>query len=60
MAASQKINRAALDIFILLVFFPCASVRDLFCVEPQLTLRGSVPGILGKRLRRTQGEFLAE
>jgi hypothetical protein len=28
MAASQKINRAALDIFILLVLFLCASIGD--------------------------------
>jgi hypothetical protein len=28
MAASQKINRAALDIFILLVLFLCASIAD--------------------------------
>jgi hypothetical protein len=28
MAASQKINRAALDIFILFVLFLCASIGD--------------------------------
>jgi hypothetical protein len=28
MATSQKINRAPLDIFILLVLFLCASIRD--------------------------------
>ena len=44
MAATQKINRAALDIFIMLVFFLRASVTNLFLHKPQLTLCGSVPG----------------
>ena len=43
MAVAQKINRAALDIFIMLVFFLRASVTNLFLHKPQLTLCGSVP-----------------
>ena len=39
MAATQKINRAALDIFILLVL-SCASLRDF--LESHLTLYDSV------------------
>jgi hypothetical protein len=40
MAAIQKINLAALDIFILLVLFYAPASR--ICVELQLTLCGSV------------------
>jgi hypothetical protein len=50
MAATQKINRAAFDIFILLVF----SMRQhsgFSCGETQLTLCGSVLRILRTRLR---------
>ena len=47
MAATQKINRAALGIFILLFFYaPAFGVR---WVETQLTLCDSVTGILRRR-----------
>jgi|SRR6476660_1525037 len=60
MAASQKINRAALDIFILLVLF-YAPASGLPCVESQLMLCDSAPRILRRRLRRRQAEvFFAE
>ena len=45
MAVTQKINRAALDIFILLVLF-CAPAFGIYCVESQLTHCGSVAEIL--------------
>ena len=45
MAASQKIARTALDLFILLVLLLRASLADFDCVEPQLTLYGSATGI---------------
>jgi hypothetical protein len=55
MATSQKINRAAFDNFILLVF----SMRQhsgFRCVETQLTLCDSVHRIMRRRLRKTQAE----
>jgi hypothetical protein len=55
MAVTQKINRAALDIFILLVLF-YAPAFGISCVESQLTLCGSMPGILRRRLRKRQAE----
>jgi hypothetical protein len=45
MAASQKINRAALDIFILFGPFSMRQHWGFRCVETQLTLFGSGPGI---------------
>ena len=51
MAVTQKINRAALDIFILLVLFYAPAFR-ISCVETQLTLCGSITEILRRRPRR--------
>jgi len=59
MAVTQKINRAALDIFILLVLF-CASACGIHCIESQLTLCDSVTGILRRRLRKRQAESLSD
>jgi hypothetical protein len=57
MAATQKINRAALDIFIL--WFFSTRQRLGFCsVEPHPPLCDSVPGILRRRLQTTQAESL--
>ena len=58
MAAIQKINRAALDIFILLVLF-CAPAFGIYCVESQLTHCGSVAEILRRRPRKRQVESLS-
>jgi hypothetical protein len=43
MAASQKINRAALDIFILFGPFSLRQHRGFRCVETQLTLSAQYP-----------------
>jgi hypothetical protein len=43
MAVTQKIKRAPLDIFILLVLFYAPAFR-ISCVETQLTLCGSITG----------------
>jgi len=58
MATSQKINRAAFDNFILLVF----SMRrhsGFRSVETQLTLCGSLLRIMRSSLRKTQAESLS-
>jgi hypothetical protein len=56
-AATQKINRAALDIFILLVLFYAPALRG-FYVESQPALYGSMSGILRRHPRRRQAESL--
>jgi hypothetical protein len=58
MAVTQKINRAALDIFILLVLFYAPAFR-IFCVESQLTHCGSVAEILRRRRRKRQAKSLS-
>jgi hypothetical protein len=58
MAAIQKINRAALDIFILLVLF-CAPAFGIYCVESQLTHCGSVLRSLRRRQRKRQAKSLS-
>ena len=55
MAVTQKIKRAPLDIFILLVLFYAPAFR-ISCVETQLTLCGSITEILRSRPRRRQAE----
>jgi hypothetical protein len=57
MAASQKINRAALEIFILLFFY--APAFGISLCRTQLTLCGSVTEILHRRLRKRQAESLS-
>jgi hypothetical protein len=59
MAASQKISRAALDIFILLVFFYAPALGISLCRNAADTLRLSTRN-LRKRLQTTQAESLAK
>ena len=55
MAVTQKIKRAPLDIFILLVLFYVPAFT-ISCIETQLTLCGSTTEILRSRPRRRQAE----
>ena len=55
MAASQKINRAALDIFILLVFFSMRQHWEFRCVQTRLTLSAQYWD-LRRWLQTTQAE----
>jgi hypothetical protein len=57
MAVSQKINRAALDIFILVLFY--APAFGIYCVESQLTHCGSVLRSLRRRQRKRQAKSLS-
>src|SRR5437763_16443280 len=59
MAASQKINRAALDIFILLVSFYAPAFGISLCRNAADALRFSAL-ILRRRLRRRQAVSLAD
>jgi hypothetical protein len=54
-AVTQKIKRAPLDIFILLVLF-YAPAFGVSCVETQLTHCGSITEILRRRPQRRQAE----
>src|ERR1044071_3372202 len=56
-AATQKINRAALDIFILLILFH-TSLPEWFVIESQVELCGSVGAILRRRPQGRQAESL--
>ena len=56
-AAVQKINRAAFDIFIQFVFYAPAFG---FFTEAQLTLFVQCSGILRRRSRLSQAEYLME
>jgi hypothetical protein len=58
MAVTQKINRTALEIFILLVLF-CAPAFGIYCVESQLTHCGSVLRSLRRRQRKRQAKSLS-
>jgi hypothetical protein len=58
MAVTQKINRTALDIFILLVLF-CAPAFGIYYVESQLTHCGSVAEILRRPQQKRQAKSLS-
>ena len=57
MAVTQKINRAAFDIFIRVLVFLRASNPDLFN-EAQLTLCGSVPAYCADACQEGKQNFL--
>jgi hypothetical protein len=58
MAASQKINRAALDIFILLVFFYAPASRISLCRIAADALRFSAPDIAQAPVKKASRSFL--
>ena len=60
MAASQKINRAALDIFILLVFFYAPASGISLCRIAADALRFSGPDIAQALAKKASRSFFAE
>jgi hypothetical protein len=60
MAASQKINRAALDIFILLVFFYALASGISLCRIAADALRFSAPDIAQALAKKASRSFFAE
>jgi hypothetical protein len=60
MAASQKINRAALDIFILLVLFYAPALGISLCRIAADALRFSAPDIAPALAKKASRSFFAE
>jgi hypothetical protein len=60
MAASQKINRAALDIFILLVLFDAPAFGISVCRIAADALRFSAPDIAQALAKKASRSFFAE